>query len=67
MAITLNTIQEAIDFVEGLDGYGLATTDHDLLARQLERHYDLDDDYHPVVPNESSDIRSAVGGSERFD
>ena len=49
MPITLNTVQEAIDFIEGLDGYGLVTTDNDETAAKLADCYDLVDDYsHPT-------------------
>jgi hypothetical protein len=35
MSITLHTEAEVIDFLESLDGYGLATVDHDEIRLRL--------------------------------
>jgi hypothetical protein len=39
--ITLSTEKEVLDFLEGFDGHGLDTTDHDLILDRLRENYDV--------------------------
>ncbi len=44
MSITLNTIKEALQFVDGFNGYGMVSEDEDLQIEKL-LNYNLVDDY----------------------
>lgn len=54
MAIVLNTIKEALDFIDGFDGYGMVSEDEDLQVEELLK-LDLIDDYTPEAKQEYLD------------
>jgi hypothetical protein len=44
--VVLNTITEALAFIDSFDGYGMEATDEQLQVARL-RQFDLIDDYKP--------------------
>ena len=43
MAITFETTEEVIEFLNGLDGAGLILTDEDLIRVELLENYDFEE------------------------